>query len=161
MAFYFASRLDKTVLWLVARFSGFCATIWIAAFMFKSNDIVRKQTALKVLLCTIASYSLNQLFWMMKTSFSFECRFTVIKELTFPLQGERRIFILTGISILFTLHVVGIYWWYRNDDLLYPLLMLPPRTIPPFWHAIFIIMVNGMFFAMNTVISWCGITSLI
>lgn len=30
-------------------FAGFCVTIWIAAFMFKSNDIVRKQTALKVL----------------------------------------------------------------------------------------------------------------
>ncbi|KAL0375487.1 UNVERIFIED_CONTAM: hypothetical protein Sradi_3464400 [Sesamum radiatum] len=67
---------------------GFCVTIWIAAFMFKSNDVVRKQTALK---------------------------------------GERRISVLIGIAILFTLHVVGIYWWYRNDDLLYPLLMLPLR----------------------------------
>lgn len=42
------------------------------------------------------------------------------------------------------LHVVGVYWWYRNDDLLYPLAMLPPKAIPPFWHAIFIILVNGM-----------------
>ncbi|KAK6118171.1 hypothetical protein DH2020_048072 [Rehmannia glutinosa] len=91
------------VVFIRQHLQGFCATIWIAAFMFKSNDIVRKQTALK---------------------------------------GERRIFVLIGIAILFTLHVVGIYWWYRNDDVLYPLLMLPPRTIPPFWHAIFIIMVN-------------------
>ncbi|KAL8038881.1 hypothetical protein ABFX02_10G000700 [Erythranthe guttata] len=91
------------VVFIRQHLQGFCATIWIAAFMFKSNDIVRKQTALK---------------------------------------GERRIFLLTGIAILFTLHVVGIYWWYRNDDLLYPLLMLPPRTIPPFWHAVFIIIVN-------------------
>ncbi|KAI3472955.1 hypothetical protein Pfo_029202 [Paulownia fortunei] len=91
------------VVFIRQHLQGFCATIWIAAFMFKSNDIVRKQTALK---------------------------------------GERRIFVLIGIAVLFTLHVVGIYWWYRNDDLLYPLMMLPPRTIPPFWHAIFIIMVN-------------------
>ncbi|KAL2250288.1 UNVERIFIED_CONTAM: E3 ubiquitin-protein ligase RNFT1 [Sesamum indicum] len=91
------------VVFIRQHLQGFCVTIWIAAFMFKSNDVVRKQTALK---------------------------------------GERRIFVLIGIVILFTLHVVGIYWWYRNDDLLYPLLMLPPRTIPPFWHAIFIIMVN-------------------
>ncbi|KAL3615827.1 hypothetical protein CASFOL_040121 [Castilleja foliolosa] len=85
------------------KFAGFCVTIWIAAFMFKSNDIVQKQTSLK---------------------------------------GERRIFVLIGVAVLFTLHVFGFYWWYRNDDVLYPLLMLPPRTIPPFWHAIFIIMVN-------------------
>ncbi|KAL6547537.1 hypothetical protein OROHE_009242 [Orobanche hederae] len=82
---------------------GFCVTICIAGFMFKSNDILRKQTALK---------------------------------------AERIIFVLIGISFLFTLPVFGIYWWYRNYDLLYPLLMLPPKAIPPFWHAIFIIMVN-------------------
>jgi hypothetical protein len=28
--------------------AGFFVTIWIAAVMFKSNDILRKQTALKV-----------------------------------------------------------------------------------------------------------------
>ncbi|XP_061339146.1 uncharacterized protein LOC133285861 isoform X2 [Gastrolobium bilobum] len=39
------------------------------------------------------------------------------------------------------LHVMCIYWWYRNDDLLYPLVMLPPRATP-FWPAIFIILVN-------------------
>jgi hypothetical protein len=42
------------------------------------------------------------------------------------------------------IHVFGVYWWYRNDDLLRPLFMLPPKDIPPFWHAIFIIMVNGI-----------------
>ncbi|GER26350.1 RING/U-box superfamily protein [Striga asiatica] len=71
--------------------------------MFKSNDIVRKQTALK---------------------------------------GERRVFVLIGVVVVSTLHIVGIYWWYRNDDVLYPLLMLPPRTIPLFWNAMFIIVVN-------------------
>ncbi|KAL6568728.1 hypothetical protein OROHE_004412 [Orobanche hederae] len=95
---------------------GFCVAIWIAVFMFKSNDIVRKQTALK---------------------------------------GERKIFVLIGIAVLFTLHVVGIYWWHRNDDMLYPLLMLPPRTIPPFWHAIFIIMVNDTLVCQATMVFKC------
>ncbi|KAG6430769.1 hypothetical protein SASPL_108842 [Salvia splendens] len=91
------------IVFIRQHLQGFCVTIWIAAFMFKSNDIVRKQTALK---------------------------------------GERKIMTLIGIVVLYSLHVFGIYWWYRKDDVLYPLLMLPPRTIPPFWNAIFIIMVN-------------------
>ncbi|CAL5420467.1 unnamed protein product [Camellia sinensis] len=80
---------------------GFFVTICIAAVMFKSNDILRKQTALK---------------------------------------GERKIPILIGISFVFGLHVIVVYWWYWNDDILYPLIMVPPKAIPPFWHAIFIIM---------------------
>ncbi|KAH7667444.1 Zinc finger RING/FYVE/PHD-type protein [Dioscorea alata] len=83
--------------------AGFIGTIWIAAVMFKSNEILRKQTALK---------------------------------------GERKISVLAGITLLFVIHVFGVYWWYKNDDLLYPLVLLPPKEIPPFWHAIFIIMVN-------------------
>ncbi|XP_040256881.2 uncharacterized protein [Aegilops tauschii subsp. strangulata] len=82
---------------------GFFVTIWIAAVMFKSNDILKKQTALK---------------------------------------GERKIAMLVGITIIFMVHVFGVYWWYRNDYLLRPLFMVPPKDIPPFWHAIFIIMVN-------------------
>ncbi|XP_070027042.1 uncharacterized protein [Nicotiana sylvestris] len=82
---------------------GFFVTIWITAFMFKSNDILRKQTALK---------------------------------------GERKIDVLVGYFVVFVIHVIGIYWWYRNDDLFYPLLMVPPKVIPPFWHAIFMILVN-------------------
>ncbi|CAL5420473.1 unnamed protein product [Camellia sinensis] len=77
----------------------FFVTIWIAAVMFKSNDILRKQTALK-----------------------------------------RKIPILIGISFVFGLHVIVVYWWYWNDDILYPLIMVPPKAIPPFWHAIFVIM---------------------
>lgn len=82
---------------------GVFITIWISAVMFKSNDIIRKQTALK---------------------------------------GERKNSVLVGISIFFMLHVIGVYWWYQNDDLLYPLVMLPPKAILPFWHAVFIILVN-------------------
>ncbi|KAG8377153.1 hypothetical protein BUALT_Bualt09G0138900 [Buddleja alternifolia] len=104
------------VVFIRQHLQGFCATIWIAAFMFKSNDIVRKQTALK---------------------------------------GERRLLVLVGIAVLFTLHVVGIYWWYRNDDLLYPLLMLPPTAIPPFWHAIFIIMVNDTLIRQAAMVLKC------
>ncbi|KAL3373359.1 hypothetical protein AABB24_005383 [Solanum stoloniferum] len=82
---------------------GFFVTIWITAVMFKSNDILRKQAALK---------------------------------------GERKIDVLVGYFVVFVIHVIGIYWWYHNDDLFYPLLMVPPKVIPPFWHAIFIILVN-------------------
>ncbi|KAJ6913434.1 hypothetical protein NC651_015831 [Populus alba x Populus x berolinensis] len=91
------------VVFIRQHLQGFFVTIWIAVVMFKSNDILRKQTALK---------------------------------------GERKISMLVGISLAFTIHVVGVYWWHQNDDLLYPLIMLPPKSIPPFWHAIFIIMVN-------------------
>ncbi|KAF8007568.1 hypothetical protein BT93_K1541 [Corymbia citriodora subsp. variegata] len=91
------------VVFIRQHLQGFFVTIWIAAVLFKSNDILRKQTALK---------------------------------------GERKISFLIGISLAFTLHIVGVYWWYRNDDLLYPLIMFPPKGIPPFWHAMFVIVVN-------------------
>ncbi|OMO66711.1 Zinc finger, RING/FYVE/PHD-type [Corchorus capsularis] len=58
------------------------------------------------------------------------------------LKGERKNAVLITYSIIFMLHVIAVYWWYQNNDLLYPLVMLPPKTIPPFWHAIFIILVN-------------------
>ncbi|KAG8380991.1 hypothetical protein BUALT_Bualt06G0074400 [Buddleja alternifolia] len=57
-------------------------------------------------------------------------------------EGERRISVLVGYSVVFMFHVFGIYWWHRGDDLFYPLLMIPPKAIPSFWHAIFIILVN-------------------
>ncbi|XAR66059.1 hypothetical protein NMG60_11012111 [Bertholletia excelsa] len=91
------------VVFIRQHLQGFFIIIWIIAVMFKSNDILRKQTALK---------------------------------------GERNIFILLGISTVFIVQVIGVYWWYRNDDLFYPLLMVPPKRVPPFWHAIFIILVN-------------------
>ncbi|KAF7845186.1 RING finger and transmembrane domain-containing protein 2 [Senna tora] len=98
------------VVFIRQHLQGFFVTIWIAAVLFKSNEILRKQTALK---------------------------------------GERKIPVLVGISIAFSLHVIAIYWWYQNEDLLYPLVMLPPKAIPPFWHAIFIIMVNGVFMSIS------------
>ncbi|KAJ4788285.1 RING finger protein 145 [Rhynchospora pubera] len=93
------------VVFIRQHLQGFFVTIWVAAIMFKSNDILKKQTALK---------------------------------------GERKVSVLMGITILFTVHVFGIYWWYRKEDLSKPLIMIPPEHIPPFWHAIFIIMVNDI-----------------
>lgn len=84
---------------------GFSVTLWIAAVMFKSNDILKKQTALK---------------------------------------EERKTSVLVSIAMVFMLHVIFVYWWYRNTDLLYPLVLLPPKEIPPFWHAVFIITVNDI-----------------
>ncbi|XP_057969927.1 uncharacterized protein LOC131159217 isoform X2 [Malania oleifera] len=104
------------VVFIRQHLQGFFVTIWIAAVMFKSNDILRKQTALK---------------------------------------GERKIPLLIGISFIFMLHVVGVYWWYRNDELLYPLVLLPPKNIPPFWHAVFIIMVNDTLVRQGSMVFKC------
>ncbi|CAM8949202.1 unnamed protein product [Rhodiola kirilowii] len=91
------------VVFIRQHLQGFFVTIWISAVMFKSNDIIRKQTALK---------------------------------------GERRVSVLIGFTIAFMAQVVGVYWCYRNYHLWYPLVMLPPKTIPPFLHAVFIIVAN-------------------
>ncbi|CAH9098138.1 unnamed protein product [Cuscuta europaea] len=91
------------VVFIRQHLQGFFITVWITAFMFKSNDILRKQTALK---------------------------------------GERKMYVLVGYLLAFMLHVVAIYWWYRKADLFYPFLMLPLKAIPPFWHAVFIVLVN-------------------
>ncbi|KAL1213307.1 ERAD-associated E3 ubiquitin-protein ligase HRD1B [Cardamine amara subsp. amara] len=104
------------VVFIRQHLQGFFVAIWIAAVMFKSNDILKKQTALK---------------------------------------GERHISALIGISVAFTAHVVGVYWWFRKDDLLYPLIMLPPKSIPPFWHAIFIIVVNDTLARQASMIFKC------
>ncbi|KAK1398113.1 RING finger and transmembrane domain-containing protein 2 [Heracleum sosnowskyi] len=96
---------------------GFILTIWVAAFMFKSNDILRKQTALK---------------------------------------GERRLSTLFGISLVFTLQVISVYWWYLTD-LLNLLVMIPPKSIPPFWHAIFIVVVNDTLVRQASMVLKCGI----
>ncbi|KAK3022373.1 hypothetical protein RJ639_047347 [Escallonia herrerae] len=91
------------IVFIRQHLQGFFVAIYVTAIMFKSNDILRKQTALK---------------------------------------GERKVSVLVGYFMFFMLHVIGVYWWYRNDDLFYPLFMVPPKAIPPFWHAIFIIVVN-------------------
>ncbi|XP_051143698.1 uncharacterized protein LOC127260080 [Andrographis paniculata] len=91
------------VVFIRQHLQGFVVIIYSTAILFKSNDILRKQTALK---------------------------------------GERKTSVLVGYSLLFVLHIFGIYWWHHSDDLVFPLLMVPPKAIPPFWHAIFIVLVN-------------------
>ncbi|KAJ8466696.1 hypothetical protein OPV22_029248 [Ensete ventricosum] len=58
------------------------------------------------------------------------------------LEGGRRMYALVGITLVFMIHVYGVYRWYRNDDLLYPLAMISPKGTLGFWHALFIIVVN-------------------
>ncbi|KAK1602868.1 hypothetical protein QYE76_016325, partial [Lolium multiflorum] len=104
------------VVFIRQHLQGFFVTIWIAAVMFKSNDILRKQTALK---------------------------------------GERKMLVLVGITILFAVHVFGVYWCYKNGDLIRPLVMLPPKEIPPFWHAIFVILVNDTMTRQTAMVVKC------
>ncbi|RAL52003.1 unnamed protein product [Cuscuta campestris] len=104
------------VVFIRQHLQGFFVAIFLTAVMLKSNDIVRKQTALK---------------------------------------GERKISVLVGISILFSVHVVGFYWWYQKDELIYPLVLLPPKAIPPFWHAIFMILVNDTLVRQAAMIPKC------
>ncbi|XP_071734352.1 uncharacterized protein [Rutidosis leptorrhynchoides] len=91
------------IVFIRQHLQGLFVTVYITAFMYKSNDVLRKQTALK---------------------------------------AERKLTVLVGYCFVFMLHVIGVYWWYQNDDLCYPLFMVPPKAIPPFWHAVFTIIVN-------------------
>ncbi|MFS7980018.1 hypothetical protein Hanom_Chr10g00934471 [Helianthus anomalus] len=81
MAQFVPFYLLLLIVFIRQHLQGFFVTIYVTAFLFKSNDILQKQKTLK---------------------------------------------------------------WYKNDDLCYPLFMVPPRAIPPFRHAIFMIIVNGM-----------------
>jgi hypothetical protein len=57
-------------------------------------------------------------------------------------QNERRPIFLVALGIGLLVHIVGVYWWYSAGALWRPLVLLPPRNIPMFWQAIFIIVVN-------------------
>ncbi|XP_071697212.1 uncharacterized protein [Rutidosis leptorrhynchoides] len=104
------------VVFIRQHLEGVLVLIWITVFMFKSNDILRNQTALK---------------------------------------GERKISVLVSLSLLSTFHVAGFYWWLHKDDLLYSLVMIPPKTTPPFWHAMFIVMVNDTLVRQATMVLKC------
>uniref|UniRef100_A0A7N0V064 RING-type domain-containing protein n=1 Tax=Kalanchoe fedtschenkoi TaxID=63787 RepID=A0A7N0V064_KALFE len=95
---------------------GFFIIIWISAVMFKSNDIIRKQTSLK---------------------------------------GEKKTVVLMCYSLIFMVHVVVVRWWYWNDNLLHPMIMVPPKAVPPFWHAVFIIMVNDILVRQAAMVLKC------
>lgn len=58
-------------------------------------------------------------------------------------QNERKPGVLVAVGWGLVVHVIGVYWWYSGEALWRPLVLFPPREIPPFWDAIFIIVVNG------------------
>ncbi|XP_050209612.1 uncharacterized protein LOC126660261 isoform X2 [Mercurialis annua] len=58
------------------------------------------------------------------------------------LKGDSKIYVFALISIFGILYVIGLYYCYRNDDLLPPLVMLPPKVLPRFRTAVFIIIIN-------------------
>ncbi|KAL4610976.1 hypothetical protein ACB092_08G090500 [Castanea dentata] len=93
------------IVFIRQHLKGFAVVISIAAVMFKSNDILKKQTALK---------------------------------------EERKTSVLVSIALVFMLQVVLIYLWHRDTDLLYALVLFPPKAVPPFLHAIFIITMNDI-----------------
>lgn len=97
---------------------GFLVTLWISVVMIKSNDLLRKQTALK---------------------------------------GERKNLILCIIGLGLSVQVVAIYWRYSKENLLRQLLMLPPKEIPKFWHAVFIIVVNDTMVRQGAMVVKCGL----
>ncbi|CAM8892046.1 unnamed protein product [Rhodiola kirilowii] len=95
---------------------GFFIIIWIFAVMFKSNDIIKKQTSLK---------------------------------------GEKNTIVLTCYAIIFMVHLGAVHWWYWYDNLIYPMVLIPPKAVPPFWHAVFIIMVNDILVRQAAMVLKC------
>ncbi|XP_024368468.2 uncharacterized protein [Physcomitrium patens] len=97
---------------------GFFVVFWITAVMFKANDVLRKQTALK---------------------------------------NERKPGVLVAVGWGLVVHVIGVYWWYSGEALWRPLVLFPPREIPPFWDAIFIIVVNDTVARQAAMVFKCGV----
>jgi hypothetical protein len=113
--------------------------------MFKANDLLQKQTALKVLLSKpshMSTYSgCNQRALQQWTNDPYVLvrKFWCLNVM----QNEKRPIFLLALGFGLVLHIVGVYWWYHPETLWRPLLFLPPHNIPKFWHAVFIIVVNG------------------
>ncbi|XP_019057170.1 PREDICTED: LOW QUALITY PROTEIN: RING finger and transmembrane domain-containing protein 1-like [Tarenaya hassleriana] len=63
--------------------------------------------------------------------------------------------VLVLVSVAFFLHVVGVYWWFRNENLFYSLILLPPESIPPFWHAVFFIIANDILVRQAAMVLKC------
>ncbi|BFI31353.1 E3 ubiquitin-protein ligase RNFT1 [Marchantia polymorpha subsp. ruderalis] len=74
------------------------------------------------------------------------------------LKGERKTIVLVAIALVMISHIVGVYWWYSGDALWRPLvIILPPREIPRFWHAIFIIVVNDTMVRLSAMVLKIGL----
>lgn len=85
------------------------------------------------------------------------------------MQNERKPAVLVALGCVLVVHIIGVYWWYSRDALWRPLILIPPRDIPPFWDAIFIIVINGrrscafnlcfMIMLAPTMVSCLGVSS--
>ncbi|KAK7282455.1 hypothetical protein RIF29_11247 [Crotalaria pallida] len=53
------------------------------------------------------------------------------------------------------LFLILIYWWYPDDELLYPLAMLPPKVTPSFFQAVFTILVNDILVRQAAMVLKC------
>ncbi|KAL4585469.1 hypothetical protein LXL04_010090 [Taraxacum kok-saghyz] len=84
--------------------------------------------------CGLFAYTIFFIITLLSSSHNLNNQTTI--------QGERRLSVLADYFIVFILQVIGVYWWYQNDDLCYSLFLVPLRAIPPFWYAIFTILVN-------------------
>lgn len=122
LARWIEQALPFTILLLMVfirqHLQGFFVAFWITGVMFKANDVLRKQTALK---------------------------------------NERKPPVLVALGWVLFVHIIGVYWWYSGDALWRPLILFPPKEIPPFWDAIFIIVVNDTVARQAAMVFKCGV----
>lgn len=71
------------------------------------------------------------------------------------LKGERKMAVLMLVSVVLLTHILIVYFLYRGEDLLRPLFMVPPKEIPKFWQAIFIIIVNDTMVRQVAMVTKC------
>jgi hypothetical protein len=60
-------------------------------------------------------------------------------------QGERKSLYICICGGVLSMQIIAVYWWCTKD-LLRSLIILPPKAVPEFWHAVFIILMNGKLF---------------
>ncbi|CAI5490778.1 unnamed protein product [Closterium sp. Naga37s-1] len=97
---------------------GFCTVVWLTATLFKANDFIRKQGALK---------------------------------------ADRNPVLLALVAVLLLAHVAVVNWLFWPEQLWRPLLLIPPAEVPPFWHALFIIVTNDVLVRFMAMAVKCGI----
>lgn len=73
------------------------------------------------------------------------------------LKNERKPSVLVALGCVLAVHIIGVYWWYSGDALWRPLILIPPRDIPPFWDAIFIIVINDTVARQAAMVFKCGV----
>ncbi|KAJ7556057.1 hypothetical protein O6H91_05G066800 [Diphasiastrum complanatum] len=71
------------------------------------------------------------------------------------LKDERKTLVLVVMGVILTFHIIGIYWWCKHEAFWRPLILLPPREIPKFWHAIFTIVLNDTMARLAAMVFKC------